>query len=153
MRKYYGHERALLFSSAFILAKKMIRYTHFTPFLHREPKYFQNYTACGVFAVLRTAPKSTAKPKKHLKYTPPRWVFKLHRACSTPRWPISITIYNSMTHIRYWRLYLYLYLVLLYLYVLLYLKNQSGTTRYKFVEHDIKFWSKIARFCARSNER
>ena len=45
----------------------MIKYTHFTPFLHREPKYFQNYTAGGVFAVLRTAPKSTAKPKKHLK--------------------------------------------------------------------------------------
>jgi hypothetical protein len=40
MRKYYGLARALLFSSAFILAKKMIKYTHFTPFLHREPKYF-----------------------------------------------------------------------------------------------------------------
>ena len=48
----------------------------------------------GVFAVLRTAPKSTAKPKKYLKYTPPRWVFKLHRSCSTPRWPISTCKYQ-----------------------------------------------------------
>ena len=73
------------------LRKKRWNLPKFTPslLLHREPKYFQNCTTCGVFAVLRTAPKSTAKPKKHPKYTPPRWVFKHHRACSTSRWPIS----------------------------------------------------------------
>ena len=46
--------------------------------------------------VQRNPPRS---PKNHLKYHPPRWTFKLHRACSTPRWPSStwapITNYPS----------------------------------------------------------
>ena len=43
--------------------------------------------------VQRNPPRS---PKNPLKYHPPRWTFKLHRACSTPRWPSSNLDYVAL---------------------------------------------------------